>query len=131
MGNGTMATLFQHAAESGLEWIAMGDWNTKPEEMQATEWCCKKRIHVRSTAEPTCHPSTGEDSYLDYALVSTKLEHVFSEAMVDKGIHGIKTHEPICIQVRAPADWPDVEYISAPAPGIGAARPIWTLVASP
>ena len=59
LGNDTMATLFQHAAESGLEWIAMGDWNTKPEEMQATEWCCKKRIHVRSAAEPTWHPSAG------------------------------------------------------------------------
>ena len=113
-GKQTLANLFQHAAQSGLQWLAMGDWNTPPEQMLQADWIQKKGIRVRSTEEATCHPSTGEDSFLDYALMSARLEEAFLQPQVLKGMGDIKTHEAVSMTMLAPADWPDVEFIVAP-----------------
>ena len=81
-----------------IPWLAMGDWNMEPWELcQHSLWGPLQAV-VRHPEQPTCR--TVKDSTLDYFLLDKRIQHLFSDALVDEDAR-TAPHCPVWIRMQS------------------------------
>ena len=107
-----MAAILAHAASRRLPWVAMGDWNSDPQEIAGMQWAHDHVLRVSCPPGPTCHTASG-DSMLDFAVFGGGLSFAFGPVLKEESVQP-HTHDAVCVATLHRKEWPKVWVMDEP-----------------
>ncbi len=110
-------TIGEHAAAHGRPWVAGGDWNVEPQELQESAAFAGLGGVVVSSGAPTCFSGEGGEtkSELDYFVVDRRIASHFGTPGVDLEAD-TRPHRPVRVEVRGKLHVDTGVYLVLPRP---------------
>ena len=106
----TLEAWLAHVLGHKVPWIAVGDLNLDPGDLEQVEWVRRLKAQVLVPPSPTCHSSGGQHTTRDYMLLSIDLSDCFATPTISTDIV-MATHDAVDFWVRPKSQWPDVQVL--------------------
>ena len=94
-----LSALFAHARAHGKPYVALGDWNMDPIELQPLLLQCPTAHVIYDTENGTCRTATGDYTVRDYAIVDSRM-HLLLHAVEAKLDVPLSPHRVIGVACR-------------------------------